>query len=742
MNLRNVISITRKELKGYFDGPTAYIVLVVFLLLWEYLFFRSAFLVGEASLRILFDILPWLLIFLVPAVTMGSISQERGEGTLEFLLTHPLRDHELLAGKFLAAMIFTAIALLFVFPLAASFEIFGEPDWGVVLGQYLGGLFMAAVLVSLGIFVSSLFRSQIASLMTGVALAFFLVIMGFEFVTASLPMTLASLFERLSLLSHFSSTARGVLDLRDLWYYLSAAAVFLGLAYLQLMRRRFGNRRSVYRSYRLGVALFIGIAVLTNVVGARIPGRVDLTRDRIYTLGDATRRVLSGLDDVVNITLFASDRLPAQLKPVLREVKDTLRDYETLGRGNVVVSVKDPGKDPRAAGEAAAMGVSEVRFNVIGEGEFKVKTGYLGLAVSYAGESEAIPFIEDTSDLEYQLTSFIRQLTVKEKPKIAFLAGHGEKNLYSDYRIFSGELDKQFQVETVSLDEEGSTLPEGTRVVVVAGPTQRIGEEARSAVRDFLSRGGSALFLIDTVKVSPGTLTAYPNRESFADFLHPYGVTVEEDIVYDLRANETVRFGGGVVSYLLPYPFWARVFGVEDSTSPIARRVGSILLPWAATVDLDTERLKEKGLDAEVLLTTSGFGGRQVGSFSISPGGAPPGEALGEQVMAVSLSDRQRGTRIVVVGDSDFLLDRFTRNTPENIVFGLEALSWLGQEDSIAGLRIKQRVRRKLLFQSPVQAAMVKYGNMAAAVLVPAGFGALRLIRRRRLRRFSYGERS
>ena len=753
INMKNTIFVLKKELKSYFDGPTAYIVIIVFLLLWEFLFFRNAFLVGEASLHILFNFLPWLFLLLIPAITMGSVSQEKSEGTLEFLLTHPLKDREVVVGKFLAAVIFAAIVLLFIFPIAFSFSYFGKIDWGIVFSQYLASVFLASVFVALGLFISSIFASQISALLVSAAACFFLIIAGFELVTATLPFSLASFFERLSVLSHFDSMSRGVIDLRDIWYFFSVIAIFIGLAYLRFLKRRFGNRQSLYRSYKIGVVLFIGIAVLTNVVGARIPGRIDLTKDRLYTLTSASKKTLSGLNDLVNITLFASSELPAQLQPVLRDIKDTLRDYQIFGKRNIVVTTKNPSGNLEIASEAASLGVREVQFNVIGQDEFQLKQGYLGLAISYGGQSEAIPFIQDTKDLEYQLTSIIKQLTTTQKKKIGFLAGHGEKDLASDYPTLSQELQKQFETETGTIDSAGSAegagessilvkpVPEGTAVLVVAGPTQAINEQARSAIKTYLDNGGTGLFLIDGVTINPQYLSVLPNQNSLADFLQSYGVKVQPDLVYDLNSNESVTFGGGLFNFVVPYPFWARV--IASKGSPITTRLESVVLPWSSSIALDEAVLNEKGFIAATLLSTTRFGGKQTGTFVIDPQQPPSQQNLGEQIVAVSLAksgagDSPNATRMVVVGNSAFLTDEFVKNSPQNLAFGMEALSWLSQEESLAGIQIKQKIERKLLFENKTQVALVKYGNMLLALLLPAGFGAFRLMRRRHLRKLVY----
>ncbi|MFC1751499.1 ABC transporter permease subunit, partial [Pseudomonadota bacterium] len=319
MNISSTKTIVKKELKSFLNSPTAYIVLIIFLLLWEFLFFRNVFLFGEASLRILMGLVPWLFILLIPALTMGSISEENSTGTLEILLTHPVGLVELVIGKFIASLLFVTASLAFLFPIAYSLNRYGSLDWGVVFGQFFASVLLAGVIVSLGIFVSSLFTSQIASLLVSSTVTFLLIISGFEIVTLSLPPSVASIFEKLSLLTHFESMSRGVIDIRDIFYFLSAIIIFISLAYLQILKIRIGNQKTTFRQHQLGISLFVVIAVLLNIVGSRIPGRIDLTQNNIYTLSDATISTVSNLDDVVNIKLFATTELPAQLRPILRD---------------------------------------------------------------------------------------------------------------------------------------------------------------------------------------------------------------------------------------------------------------------------------------------------------------------------------------------------------------------------------------------------------------------------------------
>lgn len=752
----NILTITKKELKSYFDSPTAYIVLVVFLLLWEYLFFKQSLLRPIASLRDLFQVLPWLFLILIPAITMGSVSQEKNEGTLELLLTHPVRETEFLIGKFLGAFIFVLSALAFAIPIGISFTFFGQMDWGIIASQLLGGALMAAVFLAIGIFISSLFSSQITALLVSAAVGFLLVILQTGFVTQSLPHAFVTVLEQLSVVSHFDSMARGVIDLRDILYFVSMTAVFLGLAYLQLIKRKFGNRKELYRSWQIAVYLLIAITVLVNIIGDRIPGRIDLTQNRIYTLSPATKDVLDGLNDVVRINLYASNELPVEFAPTQRDATDLLRDYEVLGKGNIVIATKDPSNNPEVANEAEAAGVQKVKFNVIKNEDFQAKSGYFGLTIAHGNEKEVIPFIDSTGDLEYKLTSFINKLTTTDKKKVVFLEGHGEKSLDSDYLLLGTELEKQFDTQKFTFRDEQpnespapnatpaplAPLPEGTGVIVVAGPRNEIPQDEQMAIGDFLQAGGSALFLIDSLDVQQQMQSVSPLSKVKLSMLDDYGISIPAKLLYDLRSNQLVQMSsGGPMQFISPYPFWLKALPTENAQ--VISSIGvPIMFPWASPVEIEMSKLEAKGLIAKPIFTTSTFAGTQEKVFSISPQEEINLEPQGAFPIAVAIqaanADTQNPPRFIVVGDSDFLADENTQHSAENLAFGTGVISWLAQENSLAGIQVKSRTAADLVLQSENQKMMIKYGNMAIVIVLPLLFGLVRLVRRRRLRGFTF----
>ena len=231
--LRTTYTIMKRELAGYFGSPVAYVFIVIFLMLSGFFtFFISHFFeAGQADLKGFFQWHPWLFMFLVPAVAMRLWAEERRLGTIELLLTLPVSVTEVILGKFLAAWCFIGIALALTFPLVLTVAYLGNPDLGVIFCGYVGSFLMAGTFLSVGSMTSALTRSQVVSFILAVVACLFLILAGFAPITAVLsgwaPLWLVDLVSATSVLSHFSSIARGVLDVRDLFYYLSVMALMI-----------------------------------------------------------------------------------------------------------------------------------------------------------------------------------------------------------------------------------------------------------------------------------------------------------------------------------------------------------------------------------------------------------------------------------------------------------------------------------------------------------------------------------
>ena len=741
MNSWNSIkSIFKKEISGYFNNPTSYIVVITFLLLWEFFFFKSVFVIGQASLANLFGLIPWLFLILVPALTMGAISEEKSNETLEFLLTHPLKDRDLILGKYFASLTFIAGILLFSLPIGFSLSAFGDMDWGVVFSQYLASFLFAGTLVALGILVSTLLKSQISSLMITVVSGFLLIIAGTELVTEALPASVGGFIANLSVMTHYFSMSRGVIDMRDIWYFISLPTVLISFSYLWLLLRRYSKTHPVYKAQKRIVFAILIVALLGNVFNDAIPGRIDLTEGNVYTLSQATKDILAGLDNDITVVLYQSGNLPVQLDPVIRETKDTLKDYGIYAGGKFILEVKDPQKDSAIEMEAQSSGVYTLPIQVSDDNGVSMLQAQFGLVVKYFDEERVIPAILNTFDLEYQLTSFISELTNSDRKVIGFLSGHEELGMHTNFSAFAQELDGLFDLAEVILDEENSEIPAGIDALIIAGPRLAYEETALLAIETYLDNGGSAMILVDTLEVDAQSMTASPIETNLPEFLLKYGVNVNRDLVYDLRSNETITVSSGMFSYMLPYPLWPRTIAREGVS--LVSRLNNLITPWASSLSFNKDVLEEKGIKGEILFTTTQYASTQTDNFIISPDGPFTQANMSIKRMALSLlgtevegasTSTPSALRMVIVGDTDFL-GEYGVGAPENIAFGMEAVSWLTQEESLAGIRIKQQSSRDLLFETTSQVTLVKWSNLLVALLLPLAIAAIRFSKRKSLK--------
>jgi len=238
--MKNVLAIAKRELRSSFNSPVAYAVILGYLVFTGvYLYFiRGFYAAGQADLRSYFTIMPLVLAFLVPALTMRSWAEERRLGTYELLLTLPFTEGQLVLGKFLSSFALAAIAIALTIPVPLAASMLGSFDSGVLVTQYLGVLLEAAAAVAIGEWISSLAKNQISAFVGSVLALLLLVLVDRVSGFLGAGGLLASLLNWLSLAFHYDSFSRGVVDTRDLAYYLSASVLFLYLAAWGLTRRK------------------------------------------------------------------------------------------------------------------------------------------------------------------------------------------------------------------------------------------------------------------------------------------------------------------------------------------------------------------------------------------------------------------------------------------------------------------------------------------------------------------------
>ncbi len=429
--MTQILALTRKELRSYFGSPMALIFLGAFLAaaLFSFFWVETFFARGIADVRPLFQWMPVLLIFLVAALTMRQWSEEQRSGTLEILLTLPVTPLQLVLGKFLAVLALVAIALALTIFLPLTAAILGPLDWGPVFGGYLAALLLAGAYTAIGLFISSRTDNQIVALIATVLLAGLFYLVGSPGVVNFAGDQLAAVLRAIGAGSRFESIQRGIVDLRDLIYYLALTGVFLTLNILSLLSKRWSASEQTYPQ-RQGAAT-LSLLVALNLIAMNIwlyplnMLRVDLTQQREYSLSPATRDLLRALPEPLLIRGYFSERTHPLLAPLVPQVRDLLEEYRIASGSQVQVEVIDPARDAELEAEANQVyGISPTPFQVTGRYEASIINSYFAILIRYGDQSivlsfqdliEVQPKRDGTLDvylrnLEYDLTRSIKKV--------------------------------------------------------------------------------------------------------------------------------------------------------------------------------------------------------------------------------------------------------------------------------------------------------------------------------------------
>ncbi len=732
VNFGLIFTLVKKELFNFFSTPLAYIIIALFVIVLMILFFAvGKFLqVGTTDLSNLFSYISFTFVIIVPAITMSSISREKVSGTIEYLLTQPITEFQLLISKFIAYSLFIAILLIFTLPLVITIGTFGQLDIGQVIMQYVGALVLGMSLVSVGLAVSSLLKSEIAAFLTTLVIAALFIILGSDLLQLNLGIDF--IIERIGLLSHYQSISRGVLDLRDLLYFIAFITAFLSIAYYLIIKDKFPSRNRNLQYARVSLVIIIVITLLIGYIGQVIPGRIDFTSNKIYTLSDASVDVVNKVSDVLNITLYASNNLPIEFQSQVRDVQDLLRDYQTYSSGKISYQFKQPDSSD-SNNEASTAGLSPIRFQVNNSDSSQVAIGYFGIGFKYLDKTESLDLNDQSifNNLEYEITKKINKLANNDLKTIGFLTTNVAYTPDSqNMKSFTNEINELFNVQQVDLSKD---IPKEITTLVIDGPNAKFNDTEIKKIKDFYSNGGNVFLLTNPVTVDSQSFTASNNDNSLRDLFADYGVTVNQNLVYDLQNNNLVNTG-----YLFPinYPLWVVAQSTNADIS-VLKDVKEVSYLWGSSISINTSKTSNEAVYK--LIETSGSANVQVsGSYNLAPDqtwNAKQDDSI--QLLAVALQNNNNG-KAVIVGDSKLISDDYNLSTlSENMAFGLGSIEWLSGADAIASIQAKVRTAPKLSLSSPqtTTLSVAGIGFPIAAIVV---FGVLRFYLRRKRQERKY----
>jgi len=353
------------------------------------------------------------------------------------------------------------------------------------------------------------------------------------------------------------------------------------------------NKAQITTNIILMVLIVLGLLTVVNFLAQKKFFRLDLTETSQYTISDATKNIVENLDDLVNVKIFFSHKLPPRMVNLENQISDLFDELQAYSGGNLRVEYIDPGDDPKLQQLAQSFTIPQVQLNIYEKDKAEVTSAYMGIGFIYGDRQEAIPIIQNLQSLEYDVASRLLKLTRDEVETVGFLVGHEGPDIYEDaeYGALRQELEKEFRVTMVDLTS-GNSIPPDVDTLVVAGPKTILKEREKFEIDQFLMRGGRGIFLLDPIKMNPG-LQAQPQPTNLDDLLAHYGVRVSRDLMID-SLNSMASFSRGYMRYSLPYPYWPRVHKQNlNPDSPVVNKLDGLTLPWCAPLRLLTAEVEE-----------------------------------------------------------------------------------------------------------------------------------------------------
>ena len=748
-----MFAILRKEINSFFSSPIGYLVIALFLLLnglflWV---FKGEFNVldyGFADLSSFFLLSPWILLFLIPAVTMSSFSEEKNQGTLELLLTKPISHFKIVLGKYFGALILIILALIPTLLYVVTIYLLGDPagnlDLASVLGSYLGLLFLISSYTAIGIFASSVTSNQIVAFIVGVFICF-LFYFGFDGIADYFS---SSSLDKLGMNSHYKSMGLGVLDTRDLLYFLSISILFVLLTLGRINTKEFDKKEAL-----ILILLPLSLIVI-NIFSAKIGlyERFDLTSDNRYTLSDAALNTVADVDSPIIVDVFLEGDFPSEFRKLKSETRQILEEFSAYNQ-NIKFSFINPIEDDEnrdlVIKQLTDRGLTPLQLSIQESGKSSQELIFPWGLASYNNQTVKIPLVKNkigatqqelvnnsVQNLEYAFADGFSKLVNPKKRKVAVLRGNDQlENKYiadfvttlRDYYFIA-----PFTLDSVANNAQG-TLDKlnGFDLIISAKPTLAFSEEEKLVLDQYTMNGGKSLWLIDAVAMDKDSLynesgksVAIGRDLNLTDFFFKYGLRINPVLVNDMySAPITLAIGEGSQAQFQPVKWQYSPLAKSASNHPIVNNLNLVKFDFANQIDT-----LKNGISKTILLKSSPLSKLDGTPLEISldivtQEPDPSRYTRGNQNLAVLLEgeftsvynnrikpfelseekNKSKPTKMVIIADGDVIKNEFGRNGPQELGFDkwtgqtfgnkeflLNAVNYLLNDDGLINIRSKE----------------------------------------------------
>uniref|UniRef100_A0A7C2PAZ2 ABC transporter permease n=1 Tax=Schlesneria paludicola TaxID=360056 RepID=A0A7C2PAZ2_9PLAN len=519
-----ILSVFRRNFWSYFSGVIGYLFIVAFVLAGALLAFREEFFTDNlANLDKLNTYFPQLLLFIVPAITMGAWAEEKKLGTDELLFTLPVSDLEVLLGKYLAVVSVYSVVLLFSLTNCIVLDFIGDPDWGLIAATYLGYWLSGCALLGAGMVASFLTNSSTVAFVLTVILCAIPVYIGYLPAPVFVSRLLGHdrLFDQLSIPYHFEQFGRGFFPLTSVLYFVSFAAFTLYVNLVLIGERHWAGGvkgTNMGWQYLVRAVSVMLVLISANAVLANVRWQPDLTVERLYTLTATTTKLLGNLPDdrPVTIQAFVSRDVPREYVSVRTLLLGMLSQYESYGKGRVTVRVVEVDPFSQQAEEARQYGIEARKVQSERGGRVQVDDVFLGCVINSGANEVVIPFFDTAIPVEYELTRSVRTVTNESRRTVGILdtdakitGGFDMSSFRSnpEWRIVT-ELKKQYNVETVS---PAAPIDEKKYDVLIAVLPSSLDQNGMANLVDYVKKGKPTLIFDDPLPAfNPGMAPKQP----------------------------------------------------------------------------------------------------------------------------------------------------------------------------------------------------------------------------------------
>lgn len=488
------------------------------------------------------------------------------------------------------------------------------------------------------------------------------------------------------------------------------------------------------------VILIFGILILINIIASRFFFRIDYTEDQRYSLSDATKNILTSLDEPITITAYFSEDLPPDIEKVRQDFRDILVEYASYSNGQIVYEFINPSESQESEMKAQQSGIQPIVINVRERDQVKQQRAYLGSVVQLGDKKEVIPFIQPGAAMEYTLSTTIKKLSVKVKPQIAFLQGNGEPSLNAMQQLIK-QLSVLYDVRTVEFNDTMG-IPQQYKTLIIVAPKDTIPKKYFNYLNEFLAQGGRILIALNRVEGDLRQGTGRSVYTGLSDWLNKKGIDVEDKFIVDASSsNVMVRQQTGIFVMNTPVKFPYLPIITNFVKHPITEGLESVVLPFASPIDLNP---KDTTVIMYPLAITSEKSGLQSPpiNFDVMKNWGPTDYGLSSLAVAVAVEGKIAGntdTKMVVFGDGDFAVNGEGQQAQQlqgdNVSFMSNAIDWLSDDTGLIALRTKGVTARPLdASLEDSTKTLLKYLNFLLPLFLIILYGVFRFQSRRKLR--------